>query len=368
MVKLTILNQSPEKYVYQVVSYNTSDNSPNSEIKIAYVLKTIHISSIKTVAPDEVHIYFTSLDSNATGIKTFYSKDGKTFNSIGTITLKSATKYVRITGLKPNTKVYFKLAAARGENESLQSNAVSVMTPAPNTAPKAPSDLTVALTNDGKVLLTWKDNANNETGFKIERKVKNGQYKEIAILPTDTNKAEYTDSSVVPGTTYFYRVYAYNKNGNSTPSNEVSITIPSAAVQKTVIKLQPDNEMMLVNGVQKEIDLGRGTAPVIIPEWGRTVIPIRAIVEALGGTIEWDGTARKVTIHFNGTVIELWIDNPKAKVNGNAKWIDDNNHNVKPIIKNGRTMLPLRFVAEALGCAVDWDAATRTITITYPKG
>ncbi len=123
---------------------------------------------------------------------------------------------------------------------------------------------------------------------------------------------------------------------------------------------------MYVNNAQKEIDPGRGTAPVIIPEWGRMVVPIRAIVEALGGTIEWDGTARKVTIHFNGTVIEICIDNPKAKVNGNAKWIDDNNHNVKPII-NDRAMLPIRFVAENLGCKVDRDPNEITITIIYPK-
>jgi len=123
--------------------------------------------------------------------------------------------------------------------------------------------------------------------------------------------------------------------------------------------------MMIVNGVKKEIDPGRGTKPVIIPKWGRTVVPIRAIVEALGGTISWDGVARKVTIKLKGKIIELWIDNPKAKVNGIGKWIDPNNHNVKPIIVNNRTMLPLRFVAESLGCTVDWNGTTRTITITY---
>ena len=49
------------------------------------------------------------------------------------------------------------------------------------------------------------------------------------------------------------------------------------------------------------------------------------------------------------------------------KWIDDNNHDVKPIIINDRTMLPLRFVAENLGYTVQWDPATRTITITYSR-
>ncbi|GEM_PF-606669 len=137
---------------------------------------------------------------------------------------------------------------------------------------------------------------------------------------------------------------------------------------KTVITLQPNNPYMTVNGVKKEIDPGRGTKPVIIPKWGRTVVPIRAIVEALGGTISWNGKEREVTINFKDTVINLWIGKPQAEVNGEMKWIDPNNHDVKPIIVNGRTMLPLRFVAENLGCKVDWDPNTKTITITYPAG
>jgi len=51
-------------------------------------------------------------------------------------------------------------------------------------------------------------------------------------------------------------------------------------------------------------------------------------------------------------------------VNGTTKWIDDTNHKVVPEIINGRTMLPLRFVAESLGSTVDWNGDTKTITIT----
>ena len=61
----------------------------------------------------------------------------------------------------------------------------------------------------------------------------------------------------------------------------------------------------------------------------------------------------------------MWIDKPQAEVNGVMEWIDPNNHDVKPIIVNSRTMLPLRFVVEHLGCTVGWDGTTKTITITY---
>ncbi len=155
-------------------------------------------------------------------------------------------------------------------------------------------------------------------------------------------------------------VVATDKAGNKTTK-----TITVTYKPQIIITLQPNNPMMTVNGVQQEIDPGRGTKPVIIPKWGRTVVPIRAIVEALGGTIGWDGKERKVTINLNDTIIELWIGKPQAEVNGIMKWIDDKNHDVKPIIVNGRTMLPLRFVAENLGCKVDWNGTTKTITITY---
>jgi len=127
-----------------------------------------------------------------------------------------------------------------------------------------------------------------------------------------------------------------------------------------IIILQINNPYMTVNGVKKEIDPGRGTVPVIIK--GRTLVPIRAIIEELGGTVDWDGVERKVTIKFKNKTIELWIDKKTAKVDGTSKELD-----VPPMILNGRTMLPLRFVTEELGCTVDWEDKTKTVTITYKQ-
>ncbi len=147
--------------------------------------------------------------------------------------------------------------------------------------------------------------------------------------------------------------------------NKAIKTVKIKYMPKTVIKLKPNDPMMEVNGVEEQIDPGRDTKPVIIPKWGRTVVPIRAIVEALGGTISWDPVQRMVTIELNGTIIKLWIGKPQAEVNGVMKWIDPSNHDVRPIIINGRTMLPIRFIAENLGYTVNWDPVTKTITITY---
>ena len=128
---------------------------------------------------------------------------------------------------------------------------------------------------------------------------------------------------------------------------------------ETVIQLTIGNSVFTVNGVPKQLD-----SPPVIKN-SRTLLPIRAVIESLGGTVDWSPSDKKVTVSLGTNTIELWIGNPQAKVNGITKWIDDTNHKVVPEIINGRTMIPLRFVTENLGATVDWNQDTKTITITY---
>jgi len=98
-------------------------------------------------------------------------------------------------------------------------------------------------------------------------------------------------------------------------------------------------------------------APYI--EDGRTLIPVRYLAGALGAQTAWDDATQKVNVTENGTVIILTIDRASLAVNGTTQQMD-----VAPVIKNGRTYLPARYVAEALGAKVDWNQATQTVTIT----
>ena len=162
---------------------------------------------------------------------------------------------------------------------------------------------------------------------------------------------------------FIFTPYTYSLKVNT--DNQAFGATKASTDQVIVITLYPDNPYMTVSGTSQEIDPGRGTKPVIIPEWGRTVVPIRAIVEALGGTISWIPETRGITILLGDIGIGLQIGNSTALVKYSPVKIDPNNYDVKPIIINDRTMLPLRFVAESLGCDVGWDPDTRTITITY---
>ena len=123
------------------------------------------------------------------------------------------------------------------------------------------------------------------------------------------------------------------------------------------ITLRIGDPMMTVNGVETEIDPGVGTAPVIVGD--RTLLPVRAVVESLGGTVGWDEAASEVTLSYNGNAITLTIDSQTAYLNGAARTLD-----VAPTIMNDRTMLPIRFIAEGFGLDVEWNEAEQEVSIT----
>ncbi len=105
------------------------------------------------------------------------------------------------------------------------------------------------------------------------------------------------------------------------------------------------------------------TNPAIIN--GVTYIPSRDVFEILGGYVLWDGKTRKITTGLVDKELIMQINNPTATVNGKKVQIDPKNPKITPIIKDGRTMVPLRFLAENLGCTVKWIADTKTIIVTY---
>lgn len=123
-----------------------------------------------------------------------------------------------------------------------------------------------------------------------------------------------------------------------------------------VVSLQIDNPIMEINGTDTEIDAGRGTTPVI--NNGRTLVPIRAIIEAFGGIVGWEESTRSVILTMEDDVIKLVIGSNVACLNNRAQNLD-----VAPAVINDRTMLPIRFVAEGFNLGVAWDGSTQTVSI-----
>jgi hypothetical protein len=95
-------------------------------------------------------------------------------------------------------------------------------TPTPTPTPAAPTNLTATAASSSQINLSWTDNSNNETGFKIERSSNGTNFTQIATVAA--NIKAYTDTGLTASTKYYYRVRAYNSAGNSAYSNTASAT------------------------------------------------------------------------------------------------------------------------------------------------
>ncbi|HEY8343298.1 MAG TPA: copper amine oxidase N-terminal domain-containing protein, partial [Calditerricola sp.] len=134
-----------------------------------------------------------------------------------------------------------------------------------------------------------------------------------------------------------------------------NVVTPAPDAQKATVVFTVDNTKYTVNGVEKTADV----APYI--KDGRTFLPVRYVAEALGvssDNILWDAATKTVTLFKGDRVVKLKIGSKVLYVNGTAINMD-----VAPEIKDGRTMLPLRWVGTALGVTVEWDEEARTVTV-----
>ena len=92
---------------------------------------------------------------------------------------------------------------------------------------------------------------------------------------------------------------------------------------------------------------------------GRVLIPLRGVFERLGAFVQWNPGDNTVLATRGGSQIQLTIGSRTAFVDGRQVMLD-----VPPMVVGGRTLVPLRFVSEAMGANVDWDRSTRTVFVT----
>ncbi len=136
-------------------------------------------------------------------------------------TLPAGDYYLAITGMGNSTTPYSDYGSL---GQYFISGTVTPTSP-PTTAPIAPSNLTAQTQSDSQVLLSWSDNADNESGYRIDRKQGLSNWSEVATLPA--NSSQYSDSGLTGltgSTTYTYRVRAFNIIGESLSNEAVATT------------------------------------------------------------------------------------------------------------------------------------------------
>jgi hypothetical protein len=215
----------------------------------------------------------------------------------------------------------------------------------------------------GKVQLTFTSASQGSYPIKeyeVYRSKDNSIDDAIYIGSTQTNI--FTDNGPLERVQYSYWVITVDTaNNSSTLSGPVQVTplILSESFPKYVkLEFYIGKPIVYINGIQMPME----TAPFI--KAGRTFVPVRYIAQPFGAQVIWNSKNQQVTL-IHKKLIELWIGNPAALIDGVETLIDQNDPTVAPFIQNGRTMLPLRFVSENFGASVIWDQKLQKITIEY---
>jgi len=120
----------------------------------------------------------------------------------------------------------------------------------------------------------------------------------------------------------------------------------------TIVSTVPSYISVIIDGQSLEADM----SPVI--RNGKTLVPLRAICEALGMTVEYDEATKGITCTKGDNIIKLNVGGKEALVNGKVVKLDEPANVIR-----GRTLVPVRFLAENIGSKVSWDKTTRTVYI-----
>lgn len=140
----------------------------------------------------------------------------------------------------------------------------------------------------------------------------------------------------------------------------------SAATTMGSIVLTIDSPTMTVNGTSKAID-AEGSKPTL-DAGGYTMLPLRGVVEAMGGSLTWDAANRIVTMVKDGQTIKVPIGSTKLTVDGVQKDMLANNGTYKAayINKSGRTLVHVRALQAFGNTTCTWNQTTKQVTVTYP--
>ncbi len=225
------------KYRYRLIAKDGSGYKGVSNIT-EYVSNLAAPSSLTAniVTNGRIDLSWTNASGNEGDLQVWRKaggdKDSGTYTLLATLG-NTETSYTDLFNLVTGTTYHYKVNAANASG-GYSSSAYTGITAA---IPSAPSLLRANVASADGISLTWTDNSNNETGFKIERFDENSMvFSEIASV--GTNIVTYTDTGVVAGGSYIYRVRSYNVMGNSSYTGEVTVNAWDPAAP-TILRVTP---------------------------------------------------------------------------------------------------------------------------------
>ena len=173
--------------------------------------------SVSNPTSESLQLSWTDNSNNEDGFKIERRLSGSSFSQIATVGA-NVTSFTN-TGLYFDTQYTYRVRAYKASTNSNYSNEASGTTSG-QVSISAPSNLQVQDVTTTSISLSWTDNSDNESGFKIVRSSsENGTYSEVGTVGANTTT--YTNSGLSSNTSYYYKVRAYNSQGNSGFSNSI---------------------------------------------------------------------------------------------------------------------------------------------------
>lgn len=278
----TGLSAGTTYYYYIVSTNNAGDSDPSAEVMATTLTLPSAPTSLKatTVSTTQINLSWTDASNNESGFRirrrSTTTGSWTVIASVG----QNVTSYQN-AGLTAGRTYYYVVTAYNSSGESVLSNQVSATT-TNTTIPKAPTNLAAVAASPLQVNLTWADNSTNETGFRVSRRIgTTGSWTVIGLVAANTTSVQNT--GLAEGTTYGYRLVAFNSAGESDSSNEVVVTTPASlprapgavtatAISGTQINLSWNDNSTNESGFRISRKTGMGGTWAVIGTVGANVV------------------------------------------------------------------------------------------------
>ena len=207
-------------YYYYVYATGTGSNSANSATVSATTLPaTPTIGTATANSASQITVTWTDNSSQETGYVVQRSPDGSTgWAQVGS-TLAANTQSYADTSVAEGTQYYYRVYATGVGGNSANSGIVNA-----TTVPATPTIGTATANSPTQITVTWTDNSSHESGYVVQRSPEGSTGWTQVGSTLAANTQSFTDTSVVEGTLYYYRVYATGAGGNSANSGTVNAT------------------------------------------------------------------------------------------------------------------------------------------------
>jgi hypothetical protein len=260
------------RYWYRVIAYNTAGTSAYSaEASATTILPPVPPTALiaTTASGTRINLAWTDNSADEQGFRVERAPDVAgvpgTFAQIASVGV-NVTTYGN-TGLVNGTRYWYRVRAYNAGGTSVESNVADATT---LRLPNAPSNMQAAAVSPSTVDISWTDNSDNETSYRLDRALDNagvpGGFASVATLGADVTT--YRNTGLKSGTSYWFRVRAQNSVGNSAFAPAVNVTtmpaIPPSnlAVRAYLIGTQRNAELTWTPGSEARIDVWRAGVKV----------------------------------------------------------------------------------------------------------